>query len=131
MPPAGDPRQHNPPKDLPDPALVAIEDQPYERRQPTGISAGWKGMGFKDYAGKYLLPDPNRGLLDTFFGSDHKVENKEKIHPCLHLTQTMHKCLDTHSDDVFRCRSTLNVLEGCLREYEIYDQFKHGENVLK
>lgn len=115
MPESGHHTQVNPPTGLPDPALVAKEILPYERRVPNGIKPTFMHWNWKDYKGRYFTPDPTPTWTERLFGT---TQERPTTHPCNHLTNVVHKCLEEHDNKMDFCRSTVNVMEGCFREYK-------------
>jgi hypothetical protein len=113
-----DPDQVNPPYGIPDPARVAVSPVEHERWAPPGIKPTVHGFAYKDYAGRYLIPDPNTSLFTRLFGTNLAATSDAKLHPCLHATNQVHRCLDKHENKTEFCRSALNVMEGCFREFK-------------
>ena len=113
---AGEPDQVNPPYNIPDPAKVVKTDR--ERWVPTGIKPTYMGFAWHDFKGRYLPPDTNPGIFGRIFGTNDAATADQQVHPCNHMTNLVHQCLDKNDLDANMCRSVINVMEGCFREYK-------------
>ncbi len=113
---AGEPDQVTPPYGMTDPAQVTTTP-PWDKRTPSGIKPTYYGFSWKDYKGRYLIPDPSPTFFTRLFGTNDAAKNQGNVHPCVHVVQQIHGCLEQHGNDIDYCRSTINIMEGCLREY--------------
>jgi hypothetical protein len=116
---AAEPDQINPPYGLANPSTVATSPVPHDRYTPYGMKPTYHGFEWYDYKGRYLIPDPNPSFFQRLFGrNNYSVTNEEQIHPCHHATKQVTQCLENYDNAIGRCRSAVNVMEGCFREYK-------------
>ena len=114
---SGEPDQVNPPFNIPDPARVVNVER--ERWVGTGVRPTYMGFAWHDFKGRYLPADPNQGIFSRIFGTNQAATKAdEAVHPCQHMTGLVHQCLDKNDLDANMCRSVINVMEGCFREYK-------------
>uniref|UniRef100_A0A7S1QD61 CHCH domain-containing protein n=1 Tax=Neobodo designis TaxID=312471 RepID=A0A7S1QD61_NEODS len=114
---AGEPDQVNPPYNIPDPARVTLTER--DRWVPSGIKPTYMGFAWHDFKGRYLPPDQSQGIFSRLFGTNKAATKEdEELHPCRHMTGLVHQCLDKNANDANMCRSVINIMEGCFREYK-------------
>ena len=114
---SGEPDQTTPPYGIPDPARVSEPSIPHDRRVPNGVKPTYYYFAWKDYKGRYLIPDPTPSFFTRLFGTNEAAKSTGTLHPCEHVVNEIHKCLEKNGNNADYCRSTINVMEGCFREY--------------